>query len=195
MDRFVFDDGHTCFIVWRLNIGKQTPFKSCFQAFFQLLHIRRAAIRGQDNLLVILVEVIKGMEKFLLRGFLSGDKLDIIHQEKVCIAVFVAKFEVFAALQRFDHLVGKLIAFDIDNIKFGMLVMDMPCNSIEQMCLAKAGGAVNKQGVVAVCRIIGDGNGSAVGKLVGRADDEIVEGELWIKFNKVRLSIFVSEGV
>lgn len=94
VDRFVFDDGHTCFIVWRLNIGKQTPFKSCFQAFFQLLHIRRATVRGQDNLLVIFIEVIKGMEKFLLRGFFSCDKLDIIHQEKVCIAVFVAKFEV-----------------------------------------------------------------------------------------------------
>ena len=37
------------------------------------------------------------MEEFLLRGVLAGDELNIVHEEEVGVAVFVAELDVLAA--------------------------------------------------------------------------------------------------
>ena len=127
------------------------------------------------------------MEKFLLRGFLAGDKLDIIDEEEVRVAVFVAEFVVAALLQGGDELVGELVALDIDDVVAGMIFMHDAGDGIQQMRLAEAGRAVNEQRVIRFRRIVGDRDGRRVRKAVGRADDEIIKRELRVELDKLRL--------
>ena len=45
----VFDDGHSGFIVRRLNVSNETPFKAGFQAVLQMLHLVGRPVRGQND--------------------------------------------------------------------------------------------------------------------------------------------------
>ena len=134
------------------------------------------------------IEIVEGMEEFLLGGFLTGDELDIVHQEQVGVSVFVAEFLVAALLQGADQFNGEFIALDIDDVVVGMLGVDLSGNGIEQVGLAQAGGAVDKQGVVGLGRLVGHGDGRRMGEPVGRADNEVIKGELGVIFNKLGLS-------
>ena len=52
---FVFQNGHTGFIVRRLNVCQKTPFKTGFQSILQGQHIAGLPVRGHDDLLVFFV--------------------------------------------------------------------------------------------------------------------------------------------
>jgi hypothetical protein len=52
---------------------------------------------------------------------------------------------------------------------------DSLADRLDQMGLPESGPAVQKQGVERAARVLGDGEGSGVGELVGAADDERVE--------------------
>ena len=101
-DGLVFENGHTGFIIRRLNISQKTPFKTGFQPILQGQHIAGLPVGGHDDLLMLLVELIEGMEKFLLGAVFSGDELDVVNQEQVCFPVFATEFHVFSALQGGD---------------------------------------------------------------------------------------------
>ena len=145
--------------------------------------------------MVVLVEVIEGMEKFLLRRFLAGDKLDIVDEEQVGIAVFIAELIVPALLQGGNQLVCKLIALDIDDIIAGVVLMHDAGDGVKQVRFAKAGRAVNKKGIIRFRRVIGDGNGGGVREAVRGADDKVVEGELRVKLDELRLLRFAAIGL
>ncbi len=121
------------------------------------------------------------MEKFLLGGFLAGDELNIIHQEQVGFPVFAPELDVPAAFDGVDQLVGELVALDVDDVGVRVFLADAVGDGVEQMGLAHAGRAVDEQGIVHLPRRLGHGNGGGVGKPVGRAYHEIVEGELGIE--------------
>ena len=57
-----------------------------------------------------------------------------------------------------------------------MAAVELVGDGIEQMGLAQAGLAVDKEGVVAVARIFGHGQGGGVGEFVGGAHHEALEG-------------------
>ena len=61
------------------------------------------------------VKGVEGVEKFDLRLLLAGDELDIVDQEHVGDVVFAAEFlhALAALLQRSDHLVGEILAFQV----------------------------------------------------------------------------------
>ena len=121
------------------------------------------------------------MEKFLLGGFLAGDKLNIIHQEQVSFPVFAAEFDVFAVFDGVNQFIRKLVALDVDNVGIGLFPADAVGNGVEQMGFAHAGRAVDEQGVVHLSGGLGDGNGGGVGEAVRWAYHKIVKGELGIE--------------
>ena len=73
-------------------------------------------VRGQDDLLVVFVQGIEGVEEFFLGGVLTGNKLYIVHQKQICIAVFGAEFYVVTFLHGLDQFIGELVALDVDDI-------------------------------------------------------------------------------
>ena len=69
----------------------------------------------KDDLLIILIQGVEGVEKLLLRRLPAGDELDIVHEEKIGLAVFLAEFNVFARLDGADELVREVVALYVDD--------------------------------------------------------------------------------
>ena len=111
---------------------------------------------------MLLVELVEGMEEFLLGGFLAGDELDVIDEEQVRFPVLVPELDVLTGLDGGDQLVGKLVALDIDDVGIGLTFADAVGNGVEQMGLAHAGRAVEEQGVIDLAGDIGDGDAGGV---------------------------------
>ena len=57
------------------------------------------------------------MEKFLLRAVLAGDELNVVHEQKVRIAVFLAEAFGCAGADGFDHLIDELLALDVGDLR------------------------------------------------------------------------------
>ena len=125
------------------------------------------------------------MEEFLLRGVLTGDKLNIVNQKQVGAAVFVAEFKVFTVAHGFDEFVGKLVALDVDNAVIRMLLLDAVGDGIEQVRFPEAGLAVDEKRVIGVRALLRHGLRRGKGVLIRRADHEGIEGILGIEFHKV----------
>ena len=68
--------------------------------------------------------------------------------------------------------------FDVDDLCVGVLLMDGVGNGMEKMGLAQAGRAVNKQGIIDHAGVLGNGDGTVVGKTVGGAHHKGIKGEL-----------------
>ena len=115
------------------------------------------------------------MEKFLLCAVLAGDELNIIHEQQVRVAVFLAEVLGRAGADGFDHLVDKLLALNVGNLRRGVVVADGLADGEQKMRLAEAGVSVDEQGVIRLTGVLRHGNGRRMGELVARADDEAVE--------------------
>ena len=59
-------DGHTGVHVGTLNVRHQAPLEAAAQPFLKPLDILRRFIAGQDNLLVVIMQFVEGVEKLLL---------------------------------------------------------------------------------------------------------------------------------
>ena len=107
------------------------------------------------------------MEKFFLRFLFTGNKLDIVHQKDISVAVFVVKFQLLAFTDGLDQCVCKIIALDVYNFCAGVVLTDAVSDRIDQMCFSKAGIAVDQQRVIGFGGRIGHGAGRGMRKLVG----------------------------
>ena len=128
----VFQNGHTGLIIRWLNVREQAPLKPGFQPILQGQHVAGLAVGGHDDLLMLLVELIEGMEEFLLGGFLTGDELHVVDEKKVGFPVFAAEFDIFAVLNGGNQFIGKLVAFDVDDVGVGIFLMRSVCGSIRK---------------------------------------------------------------
>ena len=132
---------------------------------------------------MFLIKLIEGMEEFLLGGFLAGDKLHVIDEKQVGFPVFVAEFNIFAALNGGNQLIGKLVALDVDNVGIGIGLADTLGDGIQQVGFANAGRAIQKQGVVHLSGRVGNGDTGGVGKSVGGANHKIIKGKLGVEIH------------
>ena len=64
----------------RLDVGDQTPFEPRTQPVFKCRKLFRWAVRGDDDLLVGVVQGVEGMEELFLDTFLAFDELDVVDQ-------------------------------------------------------------------------------------------------------------------
>jgi hypothetical protein len=75
---------------------------------FQPLNFAGRAVAGEHDLLVSLVQRVEGVEKFLLNPFLAGEELDVVNQQHVGLAVFLAEFGELVVLDAVNVFVGEL---------------------------------------------------------------------------------------
>ena len=134
------------------------------------------------------------MEEFLLSGGLAADELDVVHQKQVCVAVFFAELHVFVLAQGGDELVGEGLGVDVNDVVVGEALLQAGGDGVEQMRFAKAGRTVDKQGIVGPGGVVGDSQGSVVGKAVRGADHELVKGELRVEPGRFGRGLFLRKG-
>ena len=77
--RLVAGDRHSRLKVGRLDIRHQPPLEAGAQTVVELRHLHRRPVGGDDYLVAGFIDVVEGVEKFLLRSLLAGDELNIVH--------------------------------------------------------------------------------------------------------------------
>src|SRR5438309_10644184 len=105
--RFFPQNGEAGLDVGRLQLRGQAPLETRNQTVFEIGDLRGRTIAREHNLFVTVEEGIEGVKKFLLRSFFPGEKLNIIYQEQICLAVTLAEFDQSIVLNRVDKFVMK----------------------------------------------------------------------------------------
>ena len=101
---FGAENGAFVFEFGELEIEGASPGKAGSEAFIDGFNLAREAIRGNDDLLVELIEVIEDIEEFFLGFFLVHDELEVIDDEAVELLEFVVKFFAFAGTDGVDEI-------------------------------------------------------------------------------------------
>ena len=108
---------HTRLIIRCRDVRDQSPFEAGTKSCLQCFNILRRFITGDDNLFSGCVQVIKRMKEFFLSTLFADDKLNIVDQEHVVIAVFIAEMchsgfviRGFTLFQSLDQLIGESLA-------------------------------------------------------------------------------------
>jgi hypothetical protein len=159
-----------------LDIGHEAPDEAGAQPFLETLDGGRGSIGGEHNLMARLVEGVEGVEEFLLRSLFAGQGVHVVEEEEVDGAVGLAEKGHAAQPNGGDELVDELFGGDVANAGLGPGGGEVVTDGVEEVGLAKAGTAVNEQGVVGLAGILGDGLSSGAGELVGGAGNEGSEG-------------------
>ena len=145
--------------------------------------------------MVIFPQRVERVEKFLLRGFLARDELNIVHQKQVRAAVFVAELDVLPLFDRLDQLVRELIALDVHDVVIGVRLAKLRRNGVQQVRFAEPRRTVNEQRIVGIGGLVRHRQRRRVGKAVRRADHERIECELRIAVHKIARAAAVLEAL
>ena len=90
------------------------------------------------------------MEELFLSAFLLRQKLNVIDQQDVDVAEFVAEAGHLVITQRVDHFIGEFLAGDIANCSLRHCALDLMPNSLHEMGLAHSHSAVQEERVVSL---------------------------------------------
>src|SRR5438128_6324776 len=113
---------------------------------------------------------IKRVKKFFLRTLLASEKLDVIDQKKVRLAISLPELDQIAVLDRVDELVDEQFAGEVHHLHVFFLRPDVLADGLHQMGLAEADAPVNKAWVVSARWRLRDCETGGVRDLVVRAD-------------------------
>ena len=177
----LLQDGQAHFDIRRLQVGDQAPLEAGDQPLLEVLDFAGRAVAGQHDLLVRLVQRVEGVEELLLNALLAGEELDVVNQQHVGLAVFLAEPDELVVLNAVDVFVGEFLRGNVGDARALLVADDVLADGVQQMRLAQADAAVEEQRVVGLAGRLGDGQGGGVGKVVVVADDEGVEGVLGIE--------------
>ena len=115
------------------------------------------------------MQVVEGVEEFLLGTLFSYDKLDIVNEKDVVVPVFVPEIRhgiLLWILQRLDQLVCKGLTGHVEDLFLWIFVQYKMSYRVHQMGLPKSHASVEEQGVVHFSGRFCHGQGGRVGKAV-----------------------------
>src|SRR5262245_6340811 len=117
-------------------------------------------------------ERVERMKEFLLRPLLASEKLNVVDQKKVGLAITLSEFDQIAVLDRIDELVDEQLTRDVDNLHVLLFCPDELSDCLHQMGLSEADAAVNEQRIVRARRCLCDGETRRVRDFVVWPNDE-----------------------
>src|SRR5215210_4526022 len=94
------------------------------------------------------VEVVEGVEEFLLRSLLAGDELDVIDQEEIDGAVLGTELGGPVIADRVDELVREALRGQIEQAKRRKEARDLVPDGVEQVRLAEANATIDEERVI-----------------------------------------------
>ncbi len=111
------------FEIGRLDIGEQPPLESRAQPRFERLNLFGRTVGRDNELAARFVQCVERVEELFLRRFFAGEKLDVVDQQNVDLAIAIAKLRRPVVLQRDDELVGELLAGEVDDVGVGIIII------------------------------------------------------------------------
>src|SRR5271157_1771876 len=157
-----------------IRVSRSGSWMSAARPLFQRHQGPGRAVGGDDDLLVLPVQGVEGVEKLLLGGFLAGDELDIVDQQDVDRAVFIPEGLGGVTADGVDQVVGELFAGNVKDV--ASAAMTVIANGMQQVGLAQADAPVQEERVVGAGGILGDRPCSGRRQAVVRADHEVLKG-------------------
>ena len=115
------------------------------------------------------------MEEFVLCFFLASDKLHVIDDEDVNVAVLLGKTLFFEAdvLEEFVH---KRFSCRVENARFWLFADDFVADGLHKVGFTEASATVEKERIIFLTWVVSDRSRSSIGEVVTGADDEVIEG-------------------
>ncbi len=118
------------------------------------------------------------MEEFFLGRIFSCNKLNIVYKKNIRTPVTLMEFPCCAVADCLNQLIGKFVAFDVDDVHIRVSPADFIPDGIKQVRFSKAGISVDKKRVIKCRRFACDSHGCSVRKFIGRADDKGIKRKL-----------------
>src|SRR5690554_1756457 len=120
------------------------------------------------------MEMIKGVEEFFLRAFFAANKLNIIDQQYICLAIFGAKLIGTLVANGANQLVRKLLRRAVDHAI--TLLAQAIADGIEQVCFAQPDTPIDEERVEGLSWRVDNGKRGSMGQAVVVAHNEGLEG-------------------
>src|SRR6202011_1411637 len=119
-----------------------------YQPVLEIRDLRSRSIAGEHNLFMPVEKGVEGVEKFFLRTLLPAEKLNIVDQEQIGLAITFSELDQVVVLDRIDELVDEKLAREIHHLHAFLFDHDVLADGLHEMRLAQAHAAINKQRVV-----------------------------------------------
>ncbi len=174
-------DGDARLVAGFFDAGDQAPVEAAGEPLFQLGDFAGRAVGADDDLPVLLVQRVEGVEELLLRAVLAGQEMDVVDDEQVRVAVSMAEVARLVALDGGDELVDEGVAGEVKDARFRLGCQHALGDGLEQVRLAQPDAAVDEQRIVAPAGLIGDGDRCRMGELVAGSDDKAVESVIRVE--------------
>ena len=120
-------------------------------------------------------ERIESMEKFFLGTLFSAEKLNVVNQEQVSLAITFPEFDQVVVLDRVDELVDEEFAGKINHFRVLLFRHHVLPDRLHQVRFAKTDAAVNKERVVGARRRLRNRETGRMRDFVVRSNDERFE--------------------
>ena len=101
------------FVLWRLNVGEQSPLKTGTQTVLQAVNGLWWAVTGHDDLLTGVVEGIECVKEFFFSRLFPGNELNIVNQQNINRPILGAELLCCAIANRIDNFISELLRGDI----------------------------------------------------------------------------------
>src|SRR5437660_12872012 len=118
---------------------------------------------------------VESVKEFLLRSLLASEKLDVVNQENISLAITLPEFDEITVLDRVDEFVDEQLTRDVDHLHVSSFRPHILSDGLHQMGFAQANAAVNEQRIVRARRRLRDGKTGGMRDFIVRADDERLE--------------------
>ena len=124
---------------------------------------------------------IERVKEFFLRTLLASEKLDVVYQEEIDLAITLSEFDQITVLDRVDELVDEQFTGDINHLYVFLLGPNVLADGLHQVGLAKTDTAINEQRVVGARGRLRHGESGGMRNFVVRTDHERFEGIPWVE--------------
>src|SRR5262245_61341207 len=104
-------------------------------------NFRRRTIAREDNLFVAIEEGVESVEEFLLRTLLPPEKMNVVDQEEIRLAIAFAELDQIVVLDRINELVDENLARKVHYAGVFAAGDDVLADGLHQVSLAEANPA------------------------------------------------------
>ena len=132
------EDGDAGFQFRRLDVRQQAPLEAGLHPVLESCQQLGRLVRGDDHLLVVVVQGVERVEELLQRPVLAGQELDVVDQQDVDVAVRGLEAGAFIVADGVDEVVGEFLGVDVPDADAAVEPAGVVADGVQQVGLAES---------------------------------------------------------